>query len=260
MSAGAWKGPAARVSCAILPRAGGIPLEPEAAPDKVRAPMPTDVHLIFDLDGTLTDPREGITRCYVHALEQLGLTPPAAESLERYIGPSIREVLAELLATTDAARIEEAVTIYRERFARVGLFENFPFPDVHATLRAFTETGYVLWVCTSKPRVYAERILEHFELAAHFRGVYGCELDGTLSDKAELLAHLLERETIVPATAIMIGDRKHDMRAARLNGTHCIGVTYGFGDLLELEEAGASAFCAQFSELPEAIAGILAAQ
>jgi phosphoglycolate phosphatase len=222
--------------------------------------MSTDVHLIFDLDGTLTDPREGITRCYVHALEQLGLTAPAAEALERYIGPGLREALAELLATTDAARIEEAVTIYRERFATVGLFENFPYPSVHATLRALTDAGYALWVCTSKPRVYAERILEHFDLASYFRGVYGCELDGAMSDKAELLAHLLEREAILPATAIMIGDRKHDMRAARLNGTHCIGVTYGFGDLVELQEAGAIAFSAQFSDLPAAITGILSAR
>lgn len=220
--------------------------------------MSDTVHLIFDLDGTLTDPREGITRCYVHALEQLGLPPPAAHTLERYIGPSIREVLAELLATTDAARIERAVEIYRERFATVGLFENFPYPDVHATLRALTDAGFASWVCTSKPRVYAERILAHFELASHFRGVYGCELDGAFSDKAELLAHLLEREAIAPATAIMVGDRKHDMRAARLNGTHCIGVTYGFGDLVELQAAGALGYCAQFSELPGAIAAILA--
>jgi phosphoglycolate phosphatase len=213
-------------------------------------------HLVFDLDGTLTDPREGITRCYVHALEQLGLTAPAAKELEKYIGPSVREVLAELLATTDAARIERAVTLYRERFATVGLFENFPYPEVHATLRALTEAGFVLWVCTSKPSIYAQRILEHFELAQYFRGVYGCELDGALSDKAELLAHLLEREAITPSSAVMIGDRKYDVRAAQLNGTHCIGVLYGFGDSTELREAGAAATCEQFCDLPSVIAAL----
>jgi phosphoglycolate phosphatase len=214
------------------------------------------MHLIFDLDGTLTDPREGITRCYVHALELLGLTAPEATQLEKYIGPSVREVLAELLATTDAARIEHAVTLYRERFGTVGLFENFPYPEVHATLHALTDAGFVHWVCTSKPRVYAQRILEHFDLAMHFRGVYGCELDGALSDKAELLAHLLEREAIAPASAIMICDRKYDVRAAQLNGTHSIGVLYGFGDLAELQEAGAAATCAQFRDLPGVITAL----
>jgi phosphoglycolate phosphatase len=214
------------------------------------------MHLVFDLDGTLTDPREGITRSYIHALEQLGLTAPTAKELEKYIGPSVREVLAELLATADSARIEHAVALYRERFGTVGLFENFPYPEVHATLRALTEAGFVLWVCTSKPRIYAHRILEHLDLARYFRGVYGCELDGALSDKAELLAHLFEREAIPPTSAIMIGDRKHDVRAARLNGTHCIGVLYGFGDASELFEAGAVATCRQFRDLPSVIAAL----
>jgi phosphoglycolate phosphatase len=213
-------------------------------------------HLIFDLDGTLTDPREGITRCYIHALEKLGLEAPTATELERYIGPGLREVLAELLATDDTTRIEQAVTLYRERFGTVGLFENFPYPEVPATLQSLSDAGFVSWVCTSKPRVYAERILEHFELARYFRRIYGCELDGGLSDKAELLAELLAREAIAPESAVMIGDRMHDMRAARQNGVLSIGVLYGFGDLVELREAGAVATCGQFSDLPSVIASL----
>jgi phosphoglycolate phosphatase len=217
-------------------------------------------HLVFDLDGTLTDPREGITRCYIHALEQLGLTAPAAKELERHIGPGLREVLAELLATTDAARIEHAVTLYRERFGTVGLFENIPYPDVHATLELLRDAGFPMWLCTSKPRVYAERILERFDLARFFRGVYGCELEGGMSDKAELLAHLFQTEAITPAHALMIGDRKYDVRAAVSNGTRCIGVLYGFGDATELEAAGAVATCALFRDLPNVIASLARAE
>jgi phosphoglycolate phosphatase len=216
------------------------------------------MHLIFDLDGTLTDPREGITRSYIHALEQLGLAAPLAQDLERYIGPDLRQVLAELLATKDAERIEHAVRLYRERFGTVGLFENELYPEVHATLQVLGESGFVHWLCTSKPRVYAERILEHFELSRYFRGVYGTELGGAFSDKAELLAHLLDREQIAPERAIMIGDRMCDVRAAQLNGTHCIGVLYGFGTSSELLEAGAIATCEQFRQLPAVIAKLAA--
>ena len=213
-----------------------------------------DAHLVFDLDGTLTDPRLGITRCYAYALEQLGLPAPRLPELERHIGPPLRAVFAELLATAEVERIERGVTLYRERFATIGLFENAPYPEIHATLAELRERGHALWVCTSKPLVYAERILEHFALAEYFRGVYGDELRGAFADKARLLAHLLEREAIPAARAIMIGDRMHDARAARSNGARSIGVLYGFGDEPELTAAGVDALCAQVRDLPSVIA------
>ena len=212
-----------------------------------------DAHLIFDLDGTLTDPRLGITRCYAHALEQLGLVAPLLHELERHIGPPLRAVFAELLMTTEVERIELAVTLYRERFGTIGLFENDPYPEIHATLAQLRARGHALWVCTSKPHVYATRILERFDLAEYFGGVYGDELAGTFADKATLLAHLLEREAIPPARAIMIGDRKHDVRAARHNGARSIGVLYGFGDASELTTAGADVLCRQVRDLPALI-------
>jgi phosphoglycolate phosphatase len=211
-------------------------------------------HLIFDLDGTLTDPREGITRCFLHVLERLQLPMQPQRELERFIGPPLRDALAELIGSRDAVAVEDATTIYRERFGTVGLFENFPYPAIRQALTQLREQDHTLWVCTSKAGVYAKRILDHFELSAFFSAIYGCELDGALSDKAELLAHILERHAIDPARAIMIGDRKHDIHAARRNGLRSIGVLYGFGDEGELREAGADALCPSVADLGAVIA------
>lgn len=211
-------------------------------------------HLIFDLDGTLTDPRSGITRSWAYMLERLGRQSPPLQEMERFIGPPTREVASELLGTQDPTQLERAVAIYRERFSSVGLYENLVFPGIADVLAGLHQQGYALWVCTSKPHVYARRILEHFALLAHFRAVYGPELDGTHGDKAELLAHLLLREGIDSAAAVMIGDRMHDIRAARASGVRSLGVTYGFGSLEELTTAGADAICASVAELPGAIA------
>jgi phosphoglycolate phosphatase len=210
--------------------------------------------IIFDLDGTLTDPREGIARCFAHALERLGLVSPPLEELTRYIGPPLREVFGVLLATDDVARIEHAVALYRERFGTVGLFENQPYAGIHAALAQLLAAGHRLFVCTSKAQVYAERIVAHFELAPYFERVYGPGLDGSLSNKAELLAHLIEREGIDAARAIMIGDRLHDMLAARSNGVRALGVLYGFGDLEELRAAGAEGTCERVEDIPPAVA------
>jgi phosphoglycolate phosphatase len=211
-------------------------------------------HVIFDLDGTLTDPRTGITRSWAYMLERLGRTAPPLDSLERFIGPPTREVASELLGTDDPADLERAVAIYRERFSSLGLYENLVYDGIADALARLSQQGYALWVCTSKPHVYARRILEHFDLLARFRGVYGPELDGTRADKVDLLAYLLPRESIDPARAVMIGDRMHDIRAARQCGLRSLGVTYGFGSIEELTAAGADALCTSVAELPSAIA------
>jgi phosphoglycolate phosphatase len=213
-------------------------------------------HVLFDLDGTLTDPREGITRSYAHALATLGRPVPPLSELEHYIGPPTREVIGDMLQTTDPALIERAVAIYRERFGTVGLFENAPYAGIAEVLTELEARGYGLYVCTSKPTVYAERIAQHFGFT-QLRVVYGCELDGTLADKRDLLAHILQREPIEPAHAVLIGDRLHDVRAAISCGLHSIGVLYGFGSRAELTEAGAERICATVSELLPAIEDLL---
>jgi phosphoglycolate phosphatase len=208
---------------------------------------------LFDLDGTLTDPREGITRCIAYALERMGHEPPPLAQLTFAIGPPLRDSLATLLGTHERAQVERALAFYRERFADVGLFENRPYDGIDAALRAIAATGARLFVATSKPLVYAERIVRHFGLHAHFIAVHGCELDGTREDKRDLLAHLLPHHGVQPGHAVMIGDRGVDMRAARHHGLHALGALWGYGSAEELQSAGAHALCESPLSLTESL-------
>ena len=208
---------------------------------------------LFDLDGTLTDPREGITRSIAHALERMGVEPPALDDLVFAIGPPLRGSLARLLGTDSPEAVERAIGHYRERFAEVGLFENQPYDGIVETLESLRATGARLFVATSKPTVYARRIVERFGLAPHFVQVHGCELDGKREDKRDLLAHLLPHHGLDGARTVMIGDRGPDMRAARHHGVHALGALWGYGTAQELREAGAHSLCERPSTLAEAI-------
>ena len=210
--------------------------------------------MLLDLDGTLTDPRAGIVRSIRHALDRLARPCPPDDALTALIGPPLRETFATLLATADCARIEDAMRLYRERFAAVGLFENEMYEGIPAMLDGLRRDGGRLFVATAKPAVFAERIVRHFALDHHFAGVYGPDLDGRLDDKAELLAHLLATERLDPTRAIMVGDRAGDVAAARKSGLRSIGVLWGYGSRDELLRAGADALCASPTSLPESIA------
>lgn len=215
--------------------------------------------LLFDLDGTLTDPREGITRSIAHALEQMGVAPPPLADLTFAIGPPLRKSLASLLATDSADAVERALAHYRERFADVGLFENQPYEDIAAVLSVLGKEVETLLVATSKPQVYAERIVRHFELDVHFRAVHGCELDGRREDKRDLIAYLLEQHGLSAASCVMIGDRGVDMSAARHHGVSAVAALWGYGSREELEGAGAEICCARPGELPAALRPLLRA-
>lgn len=191
--------------------------------------------ILFDLDGTLTDPKEGITRCMQYALAQLGREAPATDALIPYIGPPLQETFARLLATDDPARVDAAIAHYRDRFATTGMYENAVYPDTAEMLAALKAAGIRLFVATSKPRVFAVKILEHFDLARYFDGVYGSELDGRLSDKGELIAEVLRAEWLDPATTLMVGDRSHDIVGGRRAGVHTAAVAYGYGPRAELD-------------------------
>jgi len=209
---------------------------------------------LFDLDGTLTDPREGITRSIAYALERLGVAPPPLAQMEFAIGPPLRASLARLLGTDSRETVEIALAHYRERFADVGLFENTPYAGIDDALRTLAATGATLVVATSKPAVYARRIVEHFALGAHFAEVHGCELDGTREDKRDLIAHILPHHGFEAARAVMIGDRDVDMRAGRHHGLATVGALWGFGSREELVEGGAQALCASAGDLPALLA------
>jgi phosphoglycolate phosphatase len=191
---------------------------------------------LFDLDGTLTDPKTGITRSVQYALERLGRPVPDADELTWMIGPPIFAGFTELLGGTD--EVPDAVRLYRERYSDVGLFENEVYAGIPALLRDLQEKGVRLYVATSKLQVFARRILDHFELSRFFSEIYGSELDNRNADKRDLIRHILERERFDPAGAVMIGDRKHDAIGAKANGLASIGVTWGYGSRQELLDAG----------------------
>lgn len=205
--------------------------------------------VLLDLDGTLTDPGEGILRCIRHAFTALGESCPSDAQLERHIGPPLHLGFAALLGP-DSAKVARAVALYRERFSETGIFENKVYPGIPAALKSLKALGAELIVATSKPTVFAERIVAHFGLADDVMAVFGSELDGTRSDKAELIAHVLKHRSILPNDACMVGDREHDIRGAKANGVSAVGVLWGYGLRQELVEAGAAAICEKPEQLP----------
>jgi phosphoglycolate phosphatase len=190
--------------------------------------------ILFDLDGTLTDPKVGITRSIQFALSALNSPVPEQDDLIWCIGPPLRQSFAQLLQTADAALVDRAITLYRDRFSTVGLFENALYPEIPRVLQTLRASGYRCFIATSKPQVFARRIIEHFELTLWLDGIYGSELDGTRSDKGELIQYVLEREKLASQACVMVGDRSHDLIGAKRNGLTSIGVTYGYGTTAEL--------------------------
>ncbi|OYQ63551.1 HAD family hydrolase [Pseudanabaena sp. SR411] len=194
--------------------------------------------VLFDLDGTLTDPKIGITTCIQYALNQLDYQSPETDQLLWCIGPPLTVSFAKLLQTNDKVLIDRAITLYRDRFATVGLFENSLYPQIPETLKSIRAAGYHTYIATSKPHVFAKRIIEHFALTSLFDGIYGSELDGTRSDKAELIRHIILSENLNPTKTVMVGDRSHDAIGAKKNQLLAIGVTYGYGTEEELKLHG----------------------
>lgn len=211
--------------------------------------------IFFDLDGTLTDPALGITRCIRHALVSLGRAAPDLGSLRGCVGPPLRDSFAELLETGEEALLAEAIRLYRERFQPIGMYENSVYPDVPAGLETLRGQGHRLWVVTSKPHVFAREIVRHFGLAGYFERVYGSELSGANEDKGDLIRHVLAEEAIPPERAWMVGDRMHDVLGARRNAVAAIGILWGYGSEEELRAAAPRRIVATMAELCEAIAG-----
>lgn len=208
-------------------------------------------NLLLDLDGTLTDPKLGISRCIQHALTEMGVDAPHADALEWCIGPPLRQSFGHLLATTDAALIEQAARLYRQRFAEIGLFENRVYDGIPEALTALQAQGFRLFLATSKPRIFAEQILDHFSLAHAFDGIHGSELSGRLTDKPSLVAHILASEGLRPEQTMIIGDRKYDILGGRANGIRAGAVTYGYGSMEELQAENPD----RFFDSPEQLAG-----
>jgi phosphoglycolate phosphatase len=213
--------------------------------------MPTEATLFFDLDGTLTDPKPGITGSIQYALEKLGREVPSQDELAWCIGPPLRASFVALLGGEEHA--DRGVELYRERFGDIGLFENSVYPEIEGVLAKLSQSGFRMFVATSKPHVFARRIIDHFALDRYFERVFGSELDGTRVHKADLIAYALEQTAVDASRSLMIGDRSHDVLGAKANGIDAIGVTYGYGSRDELIAAGARQLC----DSPRAVLDVL---
>ncbi|UZE47817.1 HAD family hydrolase [Rhodopseudomonas sp. P2A-2r] len=213
--------------------------------------------IFLDLDGTLTDPKVGITRSIQHALAALDQPVPAEQDLLWCIGPPLITSFRTMLG--DEARAARAVTLYRERFSDIGLYENKLYDGIHELLTGLKAAGPRLFVATSKAHVFASRIIEHFGLAGYFEHVYGAELDGTRGEKTALLHYALDQRGLAGNRAVMVGDRSFDMIGARNNAMTPVGVLYGYGNEQELRGAGAAHVCVTPQAVGVRLAGLLGA-
>jgi len=207
-------------------------------------------YILFDLDGTLTDPKIGITKSVAYSLEKMGIKAIDFEALTKFIGPPLKDSYMNFYGFTET-EAEEAIVLYREYFAVTGLFENQVYQGIEALLGKLLAEGYILAVATSKPTVFAETIINHFELDQYFTCIVGSHLDGRRTKKAEVIEAVLsalaiedEKEQI-----IMIGDREHDIIGAKTVGIDSIGVIYGYGSKAELEAAGADFLVSRVDEI-----------
>ena len=205
--------------------------------------------IFFDLDGTLTDPKIGIVRSIYYALDRLGVEPSSDDDLTWCIGPPLLDSFEKIVGSALAPK---AVEYYRERFSEFGWKENELYTGIVDVLRQLSESGRAIYVATSKPLIFADRIVEHFELYPFFSRVFGSELDGTRSNKGELLRYALSEVGAAPE-ATMVGDREYDIIGAKENLMRSVGVTYGYGSQRELRNAGADVLVDSPNQLVSAL-------
>ncbi|BCT88316.1 MULTISPECIES: HAD-IA family hydrolase [Acinetobacter] len=207
-------------------------------------------NILIDLDGTLTDPKVGITTSARYGLEKVGHPISEDTNIDWIIGPPLKASLAKILnVDADDTLAEQALMAYRERFAVTGLYENHVFEDVAETLAELKRRSYRLFLATAKPTVYAKQILEHFNLVQYFTEIYGSELNGDRTNKGELIQYILEQQGMQADQCIMVGDREHDIFGARHNGIESIAVKYGYGSEIELQQAQPKYMIENFSHL-----------
>ncbi len=198
----------------------------------------TPKEILFDLDGTLTDSGEGIINCAVLALEHFGLPVPSREEMRVFVGPPLHETFVRFGVPSEKA--EEAVAVYRSRYIPIGKYENTPYPGIRELLEALKAQGHLLYVATSKPEQMSVDILEHFDLAKYFTRICGASMDTSRSSKDAVIAYLLAQSGTA-GKKIMVGDTKYDILGAAAHGIPAIGVSWGYGNVSEMEAAGASA-------------------
>ncbi|PNV60636.1 phosphoglycolate phosphatase [Clostridium sp. chh4-2] len=206
-------------------------------------------YLLFDLDGTLTDPKEGITKSVQYALKAYGIIEEDLDKLCPFIGPPLKDSYMEFYGFNEKDA-QDGVYKYREYFSVKGWMENKEYPGIDRMLDALKKSGKHLMVATSKPELFAVKILKHFGMDHYFDFIGGADMEETRVRKADVIGYVLEKNGIEHLEdVIMIGDRKHDVQGAKEAGVECIGVLYGYGDRAELESAGADYIAETVEEL-----------
>ena len=206
--------------------------------------------VFFDLDGTLTDSGEGIMNCATLGLQHFGLPVPSREEMRVFVGPPLDQTFIRFGVPAD--KTDEAIEVFRSRYRTVGKYENFPYPGIRETLQALQDQGHRLFVATSKPEILANEVLEHFELSGYFEKIAGATLDGSRSHKADVITYLLKLTGDVGQT-IMVGDTAFDVTGAAAHGIPTIGVSWGYGEIDDMEKAGAVAIAHSMEELVDLI-------
>ncbi len=197
-------------------------------------------NILFDLDGTIIDTKEGIISSLLYALKELGFDEiPEADDLFWCIGPPLQESFSILLNTKEKAKVDEGVRLYRVNYNKKGIYQFKLYDGIVETIKQLNQKGLNTYIATSKPKIMAEKIISYLELNDLFNGIYGAELDGIRSKKGVLISYLIEKEKLDKKDTIMIGDRKHDIIGAKENNIKSCGVTYGYGSNDELIENGA---------------------
>lgn len=202
--------------------------------------------IFFDLDGTLTDSGEGIMNCAALALEHFGIPVPSRQEMRVFVGPPLDKTFREFGIPAD--KTDEAIRVYRSRYLTVGKFENFPYPGIPEMLAQLQSKGYRLFVATSKPETTSVEILEKFQLSQYFERICGATTDGTRSHKEDVIAYLLTLAGDIE-NAVMVGDTKYDILGAKHHGIPAIGVAWGYGEVKDMEDAGAVAIARDIPHL-----------
>ena len=191
-------------------------------------------YLLFDLDGTVADNSEGVCKSFEYALNYYGIKVGSLEELSPVIGPPLKDSFMDFYSFSEEKAIE-AVAKYRERYKDVGIFECLIYPGIDTLLGELKSRGYKIVLATSKPETFARRILDHFDLSKHFYFIAGAEIGGKISNKEDVLEHIIKSLNITDVKeCLMIGDRKFDLIGADCFGMDAMGVLYGFGDMEEL--------------------------
>lgn len=196
-------------------------------------------YILFDLDGTLTDPEIGITNGIKYALNKFGIEVSDRKELHCFIGPPLVDAFMKYYGFSENDA-KQAVAYYRDFFRKTGIYQNSVFEGIDELLKTLKNADKILILATSKPQEFAEIVLNHFDLMQYFDCVVGATFDGSLNYKADVIKVALERGNVKDIkNAVMIGDRHHDIEGAKQNNLKSIGVLYGFGDRKELAQAGA---------------------